>query len=47
MVDITVEKTLQGAWRVSAIIAGYRQSIQFFGCTKKEAIRWFKEEFDV
>lgn len=47
MDSISAEKTLQGAWRISAMIGGYRQSSQYFGCSKRDAIKWFKEEFNV
>jgi len=41
---LSVEKTFQGAWRVSAIISGYLVQEQFFGYTKKEAVARFKEQ---
>jgi hypothetical protein len=44
---MTIEKTYQGAWRVSAIVGDYLESRQYFGYTKKEAIAEFKEEFEL
>lgn len=41
---MTIEKTIQGAWKVSAIVNGYLVTKQYFGYTKKEAIALFKEE---
>lgn len=42
---MTIAKTFQGAWRVSAMINGYCESKQYFGYTKREAIAEFKAEF--
>ena len=41
---MTVEKTTQGAWKVSDIVNGYLVTKQYFGYTKKEAIAIFKQE---
>lgn len=41
---MTIEKTFQGAYRVSDIINGQYVSRQYFGYTKKEAIAEFKHE---
>lgn len=41
---MTVERTIYGAWRVSAIVAGYRISRLFIGYTKRAAVREFKAE---
>ena len=41
---MTIEKTFQGAWKVSAIINGYLITRQYFGYTKKQAIVLFKGE---
>jgi len=41
--SIEIEKTFQGAWRISAMIDGYLVSRQYMGYTKKEAIAAFKE----
>jgi hypothetical protein len=40
---MTIERTFQGAWRISAIVDGYLVTRQFFGYTKKEAVAAFKE----
>ena len=40
---MTVERTVQGAWRVSQIVDGYLLTRQFFGYTKKEAMQLFKQ----
>jgi hypothetical protein len=40
---MTIERTFQGAWRISGMIDGYLVIRQFFGYTKKEAIAAFKE----
>jgi hypothetical protein len=41
---MTIEKTYQGAWRISAIIDGHLVTKQYFGYSKKEAVALFKEE---
>ena len=41
---MTVEKTTQGAWKVSDIVNGCLVTKQYFGYTKKEAIAIFKQE---
>ena len=41
---VSTEKTMQGAWRVSAIVGGYLVSKQYMGYTKKEAVSMFKQE---
>jgi hypothetical protein len=41
---MSVEKTIQGAWKVSAIVNGYLVTKQYFGYTKREAIALFREE---
>jgi len=40
---MTIERTFQGAYRISAIVNGYLVSKQYMGYTKKEAIQAFKE----
>jgi hypothetical protein len=40
---MTIERTFQGAWRISGIIDGHLVTRQFFGYTKKEAVAAFKE----
>ena len=42
---MTIERTYQGAWRVSAIVGDYLESRQYFDYTKKEAVALFKGEF--
>ena len=39
-----IEKTFQGALKVSDIIGGQLVTRQFFGHSKREALRLFKEE---
>lgn len=41
---MTIERTFQGAWRVSAMIDGYLVSRQYFGHTKREAAAAFRED---
>ncbi len=41
---VSVEKTFQGAWRVSAIVGGFWVSKQYMGYTKREAVARFKEQ---
>lgn len=41
---MTIEKTFQGAWRISAMINDQLVTRQFFGYTKKQAIAIFKHE---
>ena len=43
--DLSIERTFQGAWRISAISdAGYLVTEQYFGYTKREAIALFMAE---
>ena len=42
--QVSTEKTFQGAWRVSAIVGGYLVSRQYMGYTKREAVAMFKEQ---
>jgi hypothetical protein len=42
MSNYTIERTFQGAWRISALVDGYLVSRQYMGYTKKEAIAAFK-----
>lgn len=42
--SLQIEKTLQGAWRISGMVNGYLVSKQYFGYTKKEAIAAFQQE---
>jgi hypothetical protein len=41
---MTIERTFQGAWRISDIIDGQLVSRQYFFYTKKEAIAEFRKE---
>lgn len=40
---MTIERTFQGAYKISAIVNGYLVSKQFLGYTKREAIQAFRE----
>ena len=40
---ITIERTFQGAYKISAIVNGYLVSKQYMGYTKREAVQAFKE----
>lgn len=42
---MTIRKTFQGAWEISANIDGYVVFRQYMFYTKKEAIQKFREEF--
>lgn len=42
---MTLEKTFQGAIRVSAMVGDYMETRQFFFYTEEEAIGEFCEEF--
>ena len=42
--SIEIERTFQGAWRISAMIDGYLVSKQYMGYTKKEAVALFQQE---
>ena len=39
---MTIEKTIQGAWRITDIIGGQLVSRVYFGCGKREAMHQFK-----
>ncbi len=41
---VCAEKTFQGAWRISAIVDGYRIEKQYFWFTKKEALNAFRND---
>lgn len=43
---MTIEKTFQGAWRISDIVNGQYVTRQYFFYTKKEAIAEFKSEME-
>jgi hypothetical protein len=38
----TVWRDTYGAWRVAAIVAGYRVERAYYGHTKREAVRLFR-----
>ncbi len=42
--SLEIERTFQGAWRISAIVDGYLVSKQYMGYTKKEAVSLFQQE---
>lgn len=39
--EVTTRKTFQGAWECSAVVDGQHEHFQYFGYTKREAIREF------
>lgn len=39
--DVTTRKTFQGAWEVSVVHDDRRKHMQYFGYTKRQAIREF------
>jgi len=41
---MTIEKTSEGAYRITEIIGGYLVTRRYYGYTKKEAVKLFKEE---
>jgi hypothetical protein len=41
---MTIEKTIQGAWRLSAIIDNHIVICVYFGYTKRQALNAFREE---
>lgn len=41
---MTIEKTFQGAYRISALVNGYLVTRQYMGYTKREAVQAFKQE---
>lgn len=41
---MNIERTTQGAWRISDVVNGYRESRQYFGYTKREAIAEFRAD---
>lgn len=42
---MTIRKTFQNAWEISAIVDGFLVTKQYFYYTKKEAITLFKQEY--
>ena len=41
---MSIDKNSEGAWRISDIIDGYLVTRRYYGYTKREAIKLFKEE---
>jgi hypothetical protein len=41
---MSIDKTHEGAWRISDIVGGYLVTKRYYGYTKREAIKLFKEE---
>lgn len=41
---MTVERTIQGAWRVCAMVGGHLITRVYMGFTKRQAIQLFKED---
>lgn len=41
---MTAEKSIRGTWKISDIHNGYLIIRNYYGYTKREAIRLFKEE---
>lgn len=40
---MSIERTFQGAYKISAIVNGYLVTKQYMGYTKREAVQAFKE----
>lgn len=40
--SLVIERTFQGAWRISSMINGYLVSEQYMGYTKRDAISMFQ-----
>jgi hypothetical protein len=41
---VTIEKNSEGAYFISDIVDGYLVTKRYYGFTKREAVRLFKEE---
>jgi hypothetical protein len=41
---VSIDKNSEGAWRISDIVDGYLVTRRYYGYTKREAVRLFKEE---
>ena len=41
---MTIDKNAEGAWRITDIVDGYLVTRRYYGYTKREAIKLFKEE---
>jgi hypothetical protein len=44
---MTIEKTIQGAWRLSAIVDNHIVTRVYFGYTKRQALNAFREEMSL
>ena len=42
--SLEIERTFQGAWRISAMVNGYLVTKQYMGYTKREAVAAFQFE---
>jgi hypothetical protein len=43
---MTIERTFQGAYRITGTVNGYLVSKQYFGYTKREALAAFKAQYE-
>ena len=41
---MSIDKNSEGAWRISDVVDGYLVTRRYYGYTKSEAIKLFKEE---
>jgi hypothetical protein len=41
--ELTIDRNLEGAWRITAIVGGYYVTRVFYGYTKKESVALFRE----
>lgn len=41
---MTITKTREGGYAISDIVKGYLVTIQYYGYTKREAIKLFRQE---
>lgn len=44
--ELTIERTSEGAWRISAVVNGYLETRRYYDYTQAEAIQLFKSEFN-
>jgi hypothetical protein len=44
-IEITYDRTFQGAWRITAMVNGEYKTRQYFDYTKREAAAEFRAEF--
>lgn len=42
--SLTIERTFQGAWKISGMVDGYLVTRQYMGYTKREAVAAFQQE---